>query len=123
MTSKSDTAVCNTGSQLTSLLPRYISPSLCKEINTVCTDSDRPSSIVNLSRLQSGEAPSLLNCLVMVLPDFSFHCQIFLINSSRPISWRVSPSSASCLSTTICVAIPAWSVPGCHKVSSPFILW
>src|SRR5437899_830300 len=31
------------------------------------------------------------------------------------------PSSASCLDTTIWVAMPAWSVPGSHSVLSPII--
>ena len=30
-------------------------------------------------------------------------------------SWR----SINCRSTTICVAMPAWSVPGCHSTSLP----
>ncbi len=37
------------------------------------------------------------------------------------MSWRLLPSSASCLSTTFCVAIPAWSVPGSHSASRPRI--
>ena len=32
------------------------------------------------------------------------------VGSCRSISWR---------STTICVAMPAWSVPGCHSTSRP----
>ena len=32
-------------------------------------------------------------------------------------------AAASWRSTTICVAMPAWSVPGCHKVSRPRIRW
>ena len=35
--------------------------------------------------------------------------------SRRPGSCR----SISCRSTTICVAMPAWSVPGCHSTSLP----
>ena len=34
--------------------------------------------------------------------------------SRRPGSWR----SINCRSTTICVAMPAWSVPGCHSTSA-----
>ncbi len=51
---------------------------------------------------------------------WSFHCQIRSTRPSRPTSWRVSPSSSlSRFSTTACVAIPAWSVPGIQSVLSP----
>src|SRR5580700_8854727 len=36
-----------------------------------------------------------------------------------PRSWRLMPSLASMRSTTNCVAIPAWSMPGSHSVRSP----
>ena len=45
---------------------------------TLITASDKPSSMVNLSLLQSHEAPNLLNCSVIVPPDFSFHFHISL---------------------------------------------
>ena len=35
------------------------------------------------------------------------------------MSRRSLPSAASRRSTTICVAMPAWSVPGCHSASRP----
>ncbi len=35
-------------------------------------------------------------------------------------SWLPPPSARS-RSTTICVAMPAWSVPGCHSASRPCI--
>ena len=77
--------------------------------------------MVNRSRGQSSEAPSRRNCRVIVPPDSAFHCQTRSRNASRPISRRPLPSAASSLSTTICVAIPAWSVPGCHSASRPCI--
>ncbi len=42
-------------------------------------------------------------------------------NASRPMSKRVLPSSASSRSTTFCVAMPAWSVPGSHSAARPRI--
>ena len=36
---------------------------------------------------------------------------------------RDSPCAFNCCSTTICVAMPAWSVPSCHSVLSPRIRW
>ena len=41
---------------------------------------------------------------------------------TRPIARRPGlPSAASRRSTTIWVAMPAWSVPGCHSASRPCI--
>ena len=58
----------------------------------------------------------------MVPPDCSFHSQTLLTNASRPISRRLMlPVRASSRSTTICVAIPAWSSPGCQSTSKPRI--
>ena len=53
---------------------------------------------------------------VMVAPEVAFQSHTLASNFSRPRSCRDSPTSCSCRSTTICVAIPAWSVPGTHKV-------
>ena len=44
------------------------------------------------------------------------------MNFSLPKSFFLIPSFKRLFSTTACVAIPAWSVPGCHRVSRPFIL-
>jgi len=42
--------------------------------------------------------------------------------ASRPMSWRVFPSSSkSRFSTTAWVPIPAWSVPGIQSVLAPII--
>ena len=75
--------------------------------------------MVNRSRGQSSDAPSRRNCCVIVPPDSAFHCQTRSTNFSRPSSRRSVPCSASSRSTTICVAMPAWSVPGCHSTSRP----
>ena len=76
--------------------------------------------MVKRSRLQSQEAPRRFNWLMMVPPLSAFQAQIFSTNLSRPI-WRRSGSwrSIICRSTTSCVAMPAWSVPGCHSTSLP----
>ena len=77
--------------------------------------------MVKRSRDQSQEAPSRRNWRVMVPPDSAFHCHTRSRNASRPRSWRDCPCAASWRSTTICVAMPAWSVPTCHSVSRPLM--
>ena len=78
--------------------------------------------MVKALRDQSQEAPRRLSWLMMVPPDWVFHSQTFSRNFSRPISRRDSlPSSARRRSTTIWVAMPAWSWPGCQSVSWPRI--
>ena len=57
-----------------------------------------------------------LSCSVMRAWYFSFHSQTLAINAGRPRSKRETPVLASSRSTTICVAMPAWSVPGIHNV-------
>ncbi len=77
--------------------------------------------MVKRSRGQSGEQPSRRSWLTMVPPDSAFHSQTRSMNLSRP-SWCLSICrSASWLVTTISVAMPAWSVPGCHSASRPRI--
>ena len=58
---------------------------------------------------------------VMVEPDSSFHAHTRPTNESRPRSRRERPSLRNWFSTTIWVAIPAWSVPSCHSVLKPRI--
>lgn len=78
--------------------------------------------MVKASRDQSQEAPRRFSWPMMVPRDLIFCCQTRFSNSSRPISTRVgSPLAAMSRSVTICVAMPAWSVPGCHSVSKPRI--
>ncbi len=76
--------------------------------------------MVKRSRDQSQEAPSRFSWLTIVPPDSAFHAQTRSRNFSRPMSRRPgSCRSMSWRSTTICVAMPAWSVPGCHSTSLP----
>ena len=49
------------------------------------------------------------------------HAHTRSTNFSRPSCSRVRPSAASSRSTTRWVAIPAWSVPGCHSTFRPCI--
>ena len=59
---------------------------------------------------------------MMVPRLLCFCCQTRSTKASRPISSRVgSPFAAISRSVTIWVAMPAWSVPGCQRVSWPRI--
>ena len=76
--------------------------------------------MVKRSRDQSQEAPRRFSWLTMVPPLSAFHSQTRSRNFSRPMSRRPgSCRSINWRSTTICVAMPAWSVPGCHSTSLP----
>ncbi len=79
--------------------------------------------MVNLLRRQSGLAPRTRCCRAMRPPLFAFHFQTRSTKASRPRSWRVLPSRWSCRSTTVWVAMPAWSIPGCQRVLKPSIRW
>ena len=57
----------------------------------------------------------------MVAPVSSTWRQTRCTKASRPRSNRVFPSEASTRSTTFCVAMPAWSVPGSQSTSRPRI--
>ncbi len=95
-------------------------PWRCSSTKTLSTASERPGSIVKRSRDQSQEAPRRFSWLMIVPPDSSFQAQTSLRNASRPIVRRsVRFSLASLRSTIICVAMPAWSVPGCQSTSRP----
>ena len=62
--------------------------------------------------------------VVMVLPDFCFHSQTLATKFLRPeVVARLSSCSCSWRSTTIWVAMPAWSVPGTHSVLKPRMRW
>jgi predicted Zn-dependent protease len=56
---------------------------------------------------------------VMVAPLVAFQSQTWSRKALRPRSCRERPFSCNCRSTTICVAMPAWSVPGNHSVLWP----
>ena len=94
-------------------------PCSCRRTNTSTTALDILLSIVKYSLPQSIDAPKRRIWRVMVLPEVSFHSHTFSKNFSRPKSWRETFWASSWRSTTICVAIPAWSVPGTHKVFLP----
>ena len=81
--------------------------------------------MVKRSRLQSGEVPSRRIWRAMVPPDCAFHSQTLATKPARPSSRRpwLLPDAASWRSTTICVAMPAWSVPGCQSTSWPRMRW
>ncbi len=55
----------------------------------------------------------------MVAPDDCFQSHTWATKFLRPRSWRERPASWSWRSTTIWVAMPAWSVPGTHSVLKP----
>ena len=73
------------------------------------------------SRAQSQEAPNRFSCRRIVPPDWAFHSQTRLMKASRPSASREVPSSISFRSTTFCVAMPAWSIPGIQRVLRPCI--
>jgi hypothetical protein len=85
--------------------------------------------MVKYSRLQSTLSPMRRICWVMVLPDCSFHSHTLAMKFLRatsgvgPMSWRLMPWACNWRSTTIWVAMPAWSVPGTHTVLKPFMRW
>ena len=58
-------------------------------------------------RDQSAEAPMERSCWRITPPVCSTKHLVRSMNLSRPRSSRVSPSAASCFSTTFCVAMPA----------------
>ena len=87
------------------------------------TTAESFSSIVKYSYFQSTESPMRRIWRVIVEPLVSFQSQTWSTNFLRPRSWRLRPASWSWRSTTICVAMPAWSVPGTQSVLSPCMRW
>ena len=84
----------------------------CRSETTSRSIRDGARTMVKRSRDQSSDEPSRRSCEQIVFPYCSFHVNTSFRNASRPSSWRVTPRSrASFFSTTVCVAIPAWSVP------------
>ena len=67
--------------------------------------------MVKRSCPQSTEAPRRRSWRVMVPPECAFQSHTFCVKASRPMSVRELPAALSWRSTTICVAMPAWSVP------------
>ncbi|MCY1244582.1 hypothetical protein D9M72_576680 [compost metagenome] len=75
--------------------------------------------MVKVLRDQSAEVPMRRIWRSMMSPDCAFHSHTFSMKPSRPSESRLSPlpASARLRDTTISVAMPAWSVPTCHRVS------
>src|SRR3954454_1751530 len=77
--------------------------------------------MVKRSCAQSQLAPRRRSWRVISPPDCAFHSHTCSRNASRPISARLRFWLSRLRSTTIWVAIPAWSVPTTHKASLPSI--
>ena len=78
--------------------------------------------MVKYSRLQSTLSPMRRICVVMVPPLFLPVPDLgdkVLAPQVGPMSVAAGPCSCSWRSTTICVAMPAWSVPGTQAVLKP----
>ena len=63
------------------------------------------------------------SCERIVASYSSFHSWTFCTNASRVKSVRFLPCMSRRFSTTVCVAMPAWSVPGIHSVLKPRMRW
>ena len=114
------------GSQLTSRWSLIDQALACSRVDEdACrTAAERPSSMVKRSRRQSQEAPSRRAAVPRMVPPDSqpSTSQTRSTNFVAPEvdAWRCRPPPA-CRSTTIWVAIPAWSMPGCQRTSRPRI--
>ena len=107
MTSSSASAVLPSGSQFTIRIPLYMFPFSYKSINTLITDFDKSSSIVNLVLDQSQDAPSFLSCSRIIPPYFSFHSQAYSRNFSLVSDSFSIPFFLSIATTFASVAIDA----------------
>ena len=85
------------------------------------TACDSSGESVYAVRDQSADAPIALSWARIAPPVSATKSSVRFTNICRPRSKRVDPSSAISRSTTFCVAIPAWSVPGTHRASVPRI--
>ena len=118
-TSRSEIAVCSLGSQFTKP-PVAVDQAVPvqRSRRSRAPPSERPSSMVKRSRRQSSEAPRRRSWRVIGAARLSsFQSQTRSEERGRgPWRWRVPALGvARRRSTTIWVAMPAWSVPGCHK--------
>jgi len=96
-----------------------IDQTFVEQTHKCCGDGTRQaSSMVKRSRDQSGEVPRRAFVCDGVAGIF-FPLPHFFDELFRPRSWREMPCESSWRSTTIWVAIPAWSVPVakacCHR--------
>ena len=94
-------------------------PSWYQSQKTLRTARENSGLMVNFSSEKSIEQPMRLIWLTMVPPYSRVQSQQASRNFSRPISRRETPSLLSFLSTLVCVAMPAWSVPRIQRVERP----
>ena len=87
------------------------------------TTADSLSSIVKYSCAQLTLSPMRRICCVIVAPELRFQSHTRSTKAARPRSCRLTPWSCNWRSTTIWVAMPAWSVPGTHSVLKPRMRW
>src|SRR5690606_16143339 len=99
-----------------------IKPLLYKSTKHWITDSERSSSIVNLVRSQSQEAPSFFNCSRIVPPYLSVHSHACLRKTSRVRVDLSMPSAFNLATTLASLAVEASSVPGAQQALNPFNL-
>ena len=117
--SSSESDVPQRGHQWMTRWPLYTRPSSYRRTNASRTARESSGESVYAVRVQSADAPMALSWCRISPPVSSTNCAVRATNASRPRSKRVLPSRASCFSTTFCVAMPAWSVPGIQSASSP----
>jgi hypothetical protein len=98
-----------------------MSPRSNRRTNASRTARDSAGESVYAVRVQSADAPMARSCERIVPPVSFTCCAVRATKASRPRSKRVFPSLASAFSTTFCVAMPAWSVPGTQSASSPLM--
>ena len=96
-------------------------PSWYQSQKTLRTARLNSGLMVNFSSEKSMEQPMRLIWLTMVPPYSCVQSQHASMNFSRPILRRETPSLLSFLSTLVCVAMPAWSVPRIQRVERPRI--
>ena len=87
--------------------------------NYCCDDALKMTGVKKLVEKAGGKTVNLSNDKTVKVQN----PKTFLLrNFSLPKSWRFWPSWVSSFSTTFCVAIPAWSVPGIQSVAKFCIL-
>ena len=120
----SERTVCKAGHQLTMRRDLYTKSRSCRRTKASVTAFDRAASMVKYSCSQLRPAPRSRSWCEILPPNSSFHSHTRATNSSRPRSRRVKPLRRSnARSTTLCVAMPAWSMPGTHATCLPLIRW
>jgi hypothetical protein len=90
-----------------------------RSVKVPMTALEYAGSMVNWVRSQSQDAPSLWSCSRIFPPFSRRHSHTRLTKASRPSSCRVFFCLRSSRSTTVWVAIPAWSRPGIQSADLP----